>query len=256
MEIMPKISLITPTRNRPNDLKTFLESIKNTTKNPDDIEILFYVDDDDHVTIPMIKKLEALYSAYSVYFHIGPRSDHFSRDYYNFLAKMAKGRWILAINDDSVFETVGWDKEICEKMGEAAKKFGDDILFGIIDDGMFVKGSEADMRTFSCWPLLSKEYSDLMGGILIEEIYTWGGDFWLGRIFAKVQGGQRRVNIRGVLIEHNSHHSNPKKDPSQHIPQPESFAHFQRIESEHPCTFDGKGISQKLKKITDYLNNK
>lgn len=253
---MTKISLITPTRNRPDDLKRLLDSLEETTCNYDDVEILFAIDSDDRTMLEQAEHIMAERVKLNIRFFIVTRSDHFSKDYYNYLSKAAQGRWILAINDDSIFMTQGWDEMICERMEEASVKVGDDILFGIIDDGMFVKGSEANQRTFSCWPLLSKEYSDLMGGILIEEIYTWGGDYWLGTLFAKVQGGRRKVHIKSVLVEHNSHHSNTKKPESEHLPQPESFALFQRIESEHPCAFNHTQLIVKLTKINEYLAKK
>ena len=121
---MIKISLITPTRNRPDDLERLLKSLDQTTRRPEEVEILFYVDDDDFVTLSLIKHYEELYSNFNIYFHVGPRSDHFSKDYYNFLSKMAKGRWVMAINDDSIFKTKGWDRVVCEKMEIAAKKTG------------------------------------------------------------------------------------------------------------------------------------
>ena len=251
---MIKISLITPTRNRPDDLKRFLKSVKDTTTNPGDIEILFYVDDDDHVTIPLINSLQSLYSSLNVYFHIGPRSDHFSKDYYNFLSLKAKGRWVMAINDDSIFMTPGWDITICEKMEAGAKANGDDILLGIVKDGMIREGEEARRPTMSCWLLSSKEYVNLMNGLLLEEIYTWGGDYWLGRVFTKVQGGRRKIYILDVFIDHNSHHTNDRT--GRNLPQPESFALFQRIERENPCTFTEATVKEKLSIINSYLNSK
>ena len=253
---MIKITLITPTRNRPNDLRTFLKSIRDTATHPETIEILFYVDDDDAITIPLIKDLEEEYKAFNLHFHIGPRSDHFSKDYYNFLAKMAKGRWVMAINDDSVFMTPSWDAIICDAMEKESEKAGDDILLGIVSDGMIRYGDERRAPTMSCWLLSSKEYVDLTGGLLLEEIYTWGGDYWLGVVFNRVQNGNRKVYILNVLIEHNSHHANPKRDADHQLPQPESFTHFQRIESEHPSTFGDKQARMKSEIINKYIQHK
>jgi len=246
---MIKITLVAPTRNRPDDLKRFLESIKATTLNPENIEILFYVDDDDHVTLPLINPLQALYSDYNLRFVIGKRSDHFSKDYYNFLAKQAQGRWVMAINDDSVFMTQDWDRIIDYKMSKAAAEVKDDILLGIVQDGMKRTGAEKINPTMSCWLLSSKEYVNLTGGLLLEEIYTWGGDYWLGRVFCKVQYGKRKVYIMDVFIDHNSHHL---KD----LPQPESFWHFKRIEENHPCTCTEQTVKEKSDFINAYIKGK
>lgn len=250
---MIKITLVSPTRNRPDDLRTFLDSIRATTHSPESIEILFYVDDDDHVTINLKPILEEEFKEYNLKFVVGPRSDHFSKDYYNFLAKQAQGRWVMAINDDSVFMTPLWDAIICNAMEDEANKCGDDILLGVVRDGMERHGEERRRPTMSCWLLSSKEYVNLVGGLLLEEIYTWGGDYWLGHVFNKVQGGNRKVHILDVLIEHNSHHANPRRE--KQLPQPESFAHFQRIERDHPYQFDEKSSREKSSFINDYIKN-
>ena len=41
------ISILTPTRNRPNNCQRFIKSIYNTAKNRGNIELFFYVDNDD-----------------------------------------------------------------------------------------------------------------------------------------------------------------------------------------------------------------
>lgn len=251
---MIKITLLAPTRTRPNDLRTFLDSIKATTAHPETIEILFYVDDDDQVTIPLIEPLEQEFKAYNLRFIIGPRSDHFSKDYYNFLAKQAQGRWVMAINDDSIFITKGWDVLINYNMALSAEQVGDDILLGIVQDGMERSGRDRKNPMMSCWLLSSREYVNLMGGLLIEDIYTWGGDYWLGYVFSKVQSERRKVYILDVLIEHNSHHANPRREIQ--LPQPESFAHFQRIESEHPEPYTAKKAKILIDKINDYIKFK
>lgn len=254
---MSRITLITPTRERPDDLKRFLKSIGETTGDPASIEILFYVDDDDKVTIPLIKPLEKEYADYNVHFHVGPRSDHFSKDYYNFLSKKAQGRWVIAINDDSIFVTPAWEEIICNKMDNEAKKFGDDILCGIVKDSLMRRGKQENRQpSMSCWLLSSKEYINFAGGLLIEEIYTWGGDYWFGRMWTEFQGGQRKIYIMDVTIEHNSHHANPSKPKSEHLPQPPSFKHFQRIENENPCTFTDTTIGQKVGALNNYLRDK
>lgn len=248
-----EITLITPTRNRPDDLRTFLNSVRNTALHPETIEILFYVDDDDKTTIPLTKPLEEEFKAFNLKFIIGPRSDHFSKDYFNFLAKQAFGRWVMAVNDDSVFMTQGWDAIICDKMRKAAGEAGDDILLGIVQDGMERSGTDRKNPMMSCWLLSSKEYIDLMGGILIEDIYTWGGDYWLGYVFSKVQSARRKVYILDVVVEHNSHHANPRRE--KQLPQPESFAHFQRIESEHPEPYTAQKAKGLIDKINDYIKS-
>ena len=42
-----KISILTPTRNRPNNCERFIKSIYSTCSERKNIELLFYIDNDD-----------------------------------------------------------------------------------------------------------------------------------------------------------------------------------------------------------------
>lgn len=252
---MTNISLITPTRNRPNDLTHLLDTLMDTTANPEFIEVLFAVDKCDPVMLPLLTDYERKYAKLNIKFFVVDRSDHFSKDYYNFLSLNANGRWIMCINDDSEFITPGWDAIINADMCKAAEEYGDDILLGIVTDGMERHGQLKIRPDMSCWVMSSKEYVTLMHGLLIEEIYTWGGDYWIGRVFEFVRSGSRKVYILNVAIEHNSHHANGRR-PDKQLPQPESFALFQRIERDHPCTCDDNLAKEKARLITDYLRTR
>lgn len=243
---MIKISLCTPTRNRVDNLNNLLESLVKTTLDRSEIEILLAVDRCDEVMMPLIDSYKKKYNCINIRFFIVNRSEHFSKDYFNFLSLKAEGRWVMAINDDSIFVTEGWNKIIDERMVKAANRFGDDILLGIVKDGK----TKAD--GMSCWVLSSKEYVTLMNGLLIEEVYTWGGDYWISRLFKYVSGGNRKVVISDVCIEHDSHHSNPHRKIQ--LPQPETFKLFQRIEEEHPCNMSDDILKEKAEKINAYIS--
>lgn len=251
---MIRISLITPTRNRPQDLTNVLNSLMEMTTHRETIEVLLAVDKCDPVMLPLIKSFEEEYRAINVKFFIVDRSDHISKDYFNFLSLKAQGRWVMCINDDSIFMTKGWDVLVNDKMLLASNRYGDDILLGIVNDGMIREGDLKVKPDMSCWVLSSKEYINLMDGLLIEEIYNWGGDYWIGRLFKKVAGGQRKVYIQEVLIEHNSHHANPRRKIQ--LPQPESFQHFMRIENAHPCQFNEALLRGKVNKINEYIKSR
>ena len=40
-------SILTPTRNRPNNCERFIRSVYNTATSKENVEMLFYVDNDD-----------------------------------------------------------------------------------------------------------------------------------------------------------------------------------------------------------------
>ena len=62
------ISILTPTRNRPNNCERFIKSINATASNHERIELLFYVDDND----PALEQYKSLAAhSDSEYRHFG-----------------------------------------------------------------------------------------------------------------------------------------------------------------------------------------
>ncbi len=165
---MIKISLITPIRENLEELYRLMKSLKETTENPAEVELVLIADNCDSVLVPLIPDLEKEYKWINLKFHKVQRSEHFVRDYYNFAAKKASGRWILALNVDVVFMTKSWDRKIIAKMEEAADRFKDDVLYGIVKDGLPRDGDEGlegckkaiwhKKVDFSCWILTSKAF--------------------------------------------------------------------------------------------------
>ena len=104
-----RISILTPTRNRPNNCERFIKSIYNTAWERGGIELLFYVDKDDPA-VEAYKDLERhckteYIGLYNVRFIIGePQSVSIS---WNDLAKECTGDVLIMGNDDLVYRTPG-----------------------------------------------------------------------------------------------------------------------------------------------------
>lgn len=102
--VPPAISVILPSRGRPESLRKSAASLLGNAASPDCIEILAALDPDD---------------AHS-YAGCWPRQLHTFRTperygyaqlhrYYNRLAGLARGRWLFVWNDDCLMCTRGWD---------------------------------------------------------------------------------------------------------------------------------------------------
>lgn len=104
-------SIFIPTRKRPDELLKTLDSISNTTSNPDDVEVFVKFDDDDDVTKDFFQQNE-IRVPYHAKLIIGPRP--YKGWYgvyvdYNKMAEMSQGTFLIPFNDDADFVTNKWD---------------------------------------------------------------------------------------------------------------------------------------------------
>ena len=101
-----QISLVTPYKHTPdNDLDRLMTSLEETTEDHTAIETIIVIDNCDKDLCKRSGELEYKYQRQNLRIYAVDQSDHFSKDYFNYAAKMANGRWIMAINDDSIFKT-------------------------------------------------------------------------------------------------------------------------------------------------------
>ena len=115
------ISILTPTRGRPAGALRLFETAHETAENPDQLECLFYVDEDDpelsgYVDVPGV--------------HVGePISVSKS---WNVIANLCHGGLLMMGNDDLIFKSRGWD----EVLHHEVAKFPDGIFCMFFDDGI------------------------------------------------------------------------------------------------------------------------
>ncbi len=100
------ISILCPTRGRPENVRRLVESIHSKADQPVLCEILFYVDNDD-LTFP-----EEVEHRQSVRVFRGPNV--WISNAHNFLYVQAKGSIFFSAGDDMIFQTQGWDSLVRE----------------------------------------------------------------------------------------------------------------------------------------------
>lgn len=257
---MIKISLILALRGQFNIFNNLMDSLVKTTSDPSTIEIVVVIDSDDRATYEFAKGIEIKYKSFNFQIIVTKRSCFFIRDYYNFAERQSFGRWVMNINADSLFMTKNWDIILNNKMNDASLVFGDDILFGIIKDGLprindgkeYPKGVHVfcEEIRFSCWTLSSREFIHLMGGIMDERIAAWGADSALGDLFDLIDGGKRKVFIPEVFVDHISHHINPN------IPISEHYKTFARAVEKYGASITKEQLQESARRVNEYLDRK
>lgn len=169
------ISLLAPTRNRPDWALRMWESAQATAVG--DIELVLYVDDDD----PSLSELDAIEDATIV---IGDRcvlSDTWNRAY----AK-AEGNIVMQAADDLVFRSHGWDKAVAEAFPHdgIALVYGRD---GYQDEKLATHG------------FVTRKWVETVGYFLPPWFVSDYSDLWIDDVAEKIG---RRVFLPEVYIEH------------------------------------------------------
>lgn len=197
-----KFSIIFPTRERPDLLRNILKTIRETTANINDVEVLIAYDSDDQKTHEFIDS--DVRDGLVCWFEC-KRSLNFSRDYYSMMAKQARGRWLLICNDDVEFRTKDWDILADKAMSDAVGD-GPDIMYGWVEDGLGA-ARMTQFNNYTCFPLLGKAGVDALGCVFPDDIPTWGADIWVRYLYGQIG---KMVEVP-ITVFHLSHHNGTRE---------------------------------------------
>jgi glycosyltransferase involved in cell wall biosynthesis len=179
-----EISILLPTRNRPNLLKQFLDSVVKNTENLSQIEIVLYIDDDDMHT------QELDYKDLNITRLIGPR---LTMGAYNYAClKYSVGNIIILANDDVIIHTPGWDVDVMKTI-----IFNNDKIFlAYPNDTIMVKGCS--------FPILSRKTCNILIQPFPVEYKRLFIDIHLMDIFKRLAFlGENRIHyLENIVFEH------------------------------------------------------
>lgn len=151
------ISLLLPTRQRPNELLELYDSAFGTAARPAEVEMVAVVDDDD-------RSYDALGGIPQLQLLSVPRTT--LSDYWNIASRFAKGPVYGLLADDVRFRTQGWDEVVAEAFPPdgIAHVFGDDgtPYYPNHDYGThgFIRQEWLDAAGTFTTPDFSKDYAD------------------------------------------------------------------------------------------------
>lgn len=186
----PKISVLVPSRNREQQFNKLIKNIYETVSDLNNIELLVKLDNDSLYTL---NSKDVFLKSF-----VSERSESLNRDYYNFLAKEARGQFLFGIGDDVKFLTKNWDKVLIEKIEAFLINKSDRIAYVSVNE----KGSKA---THPCFPLITREAFELLGEYHCSKLLSWGSDRILWEIYSH-PSINRTLHISDINIEHLSYH--------------------------------------------------
>jgi glycosyltransferase involved in cell wall biosynthesis len=179
------LSLIVPTRGRPEALARFLRSLANTARSPERLEVILVVDTDDEC--PDIAGWP-----FSVRVVAGPPGrtmGQLNRD--GFTA--SRGAFVMLLNDDVIARTRGWDRIVLKQF----RRFPDPVVLVHVNDTL--------IREYLCtFPILTREFVELAGGICPAEYERYRIDDHIEDAFNMLAhvGVRRSVYLADVIFEH------------------------------------------------------
>jgi len=103
------ISVLLPSRNRPELLLRSVAGLYEKASNPAGVEVLIANDPDDDMTVQVASQLFEAFPTVRlirVFRRYGYREFH---EYFNTLCMSATGEWLLLWNDDAIMESISWD---------------------------------------------------------------------------------------------------------------------------------------------------
>lgn len=174
-----KISILVPTRNRPNNVRRLISSILDNAQEPNQIEILFYVDEDDDTFPDDILKQ-------NIRKIVGPRL--WLSLMHNILYFNCRGEIIMYAGDDVVFGSQRWDEIVRNEFN----KFDDKLILVYGNDKGWHVGNIA-IHGF-----LHRNWVNLLG-YFISPMRNSASDMWHTENAKKLG---RLVYVPSLIIEH------------------------------------------------------
>jgi len=202
-----KFSLLLPTRKRPQQLRKLIESILLTTHNIKDIEIHLAIDDDDIQIQDTAVVLKDQYKLCNLLIHMRPRGNSIVTHYYNWLAlHFCQGKYLMVLNDDTLFRSQDWDKNVYNRLEEYLKDKPDGLVLGISED--LDSDREVHNDYLVCgFPVISKESVETLGFLLDPSFMMATSDDDICKLYATID---RVVDLRDILVI--QHHPPEFKD--------------------------------------------
>lgn len=175
------ISLLMPTRNRPHNLERISRSILDTAEDIKDIELIIYIDNDDHSYDEYLKKPLIMPTVI--------RGDRIVlSEMWNKCYESASGDILMHLGDDIVFQTKNWDLTVKETFDD----YPDHIVFVYGDDG------SPGGKGFGTHGIIHRKWAETVGYFVPPYFSSDYNDTWLNHV-AEIIGRKRYIDI---LTEH------------------------------------------------------
>lgn len=158
---MSSIAVVLPTRNRPDLLERFIDSLYSKAANKDAVRVYLYVDNDDQLTKRAFPSLAKNHPD-KIKVLVGPRI--IMSEMVNKLMPLVKEDIFFLGGDDLVMMTHGWDDLVINKFNEIEDKiallFGDDTIQTNLATHPIIHRRWVECLGYITPPYFSSDYAD------------------------------------------------------------------------------------------------
>jgi hypothetical protein len=271
------LSIITAAKGRVEQTIESFNSIWDNASNPNEIEHLIAIDCQDHELKSKLHEYKNIYSSaginvvlYEVCHCQNPETytyRNLHKEYWNPLAKQAKGDLVFGMPNDCVIQTKNFDKILMDSFEEAKKSYKHDCFQILIDDdgendpdrpeaiekvaqtsnwsiGSLELSKEKsldnseDGEVFCSWVILSRRAVDLIGGICPDEFQNEAADRHIYSVFSKTPIKAQVDLSKDIKTWHMSHYTGRAEvddvTNSKPVPTPEILQERLTVEKTLP----------------------
>jgi hypothetical protein len=172
-----KISLLCPTRERVSMASRLRETALSLARNPDDVEVLFYVANDDPTRQEYVN---------TTGLSITVGYDQPTSRSWNVLAERAGGDLLFMLADDARFETQDWDVRCLDGL----RRYPDGYVCVMTNDG---RGGGTPH------PAVGRQWFESLGYLAAPMMHHFGVDTWITDMAARVG---RQFMVKDVMLRH------------------------------------------------------
>ena len=235
---MKTISILTPVRKRPDNIRRMIKSIKDTMSYETNIQLIYRADETDElINNPdfmaecFLNIDERLY----IHFLIGPETFPDLGCLWNECLEGCTGDIMQIGGDDLVYETKNWDKKIADKAGT----FQDEVYL--------IWGADAiHNQTLATHGFVSRKWIETVGWFTPPCGLTYANDNFIHEIAARIG---RHCFLGDVMIKHLWEGQNDA-DPNYH----RMLTHFQRSNDFFYSEEGRKIIEEAAAKLRQIMN--
>lgn len=184
------LSIIVPTRGRPQQLRAFLDSLRDTAARIDEVEVVLVLDDDDAETQSFAYHQQI--NLRKVVVPPGLAMGALNMRGY----EASSGSHVMLCNDDVIVRTAGWDA----RLREVFASYPDGVVLAHVNDGTF-------KESLCVFPCVSRAFAELAGGICHEGYRRYRIDDHIYNVFnlLAILGEPRIQYLPDVLFEHHNY---------------------------------------------------